>query len=157
MQGASAIAQFSKDGLLEMLREREVQARNFRATYLASVPDENSMLYWLAQAAAQARTYAGRKQVHVAASLDKDQSTITRFEQGERWPRNADEVVGAYADDLDVDPIQLWEEALRLWKDHRAATAPEVAAAVEEEAARHSARRARSAASTPPSRRSAAA
>lgn len=79
------------------------------------------MIYWLAQAAKEARESAGRMQVHVAASMNKDQSTVYRFEQGQHWPRNTDEIVAAYADDLDLEPQDLWERALELWRCHDAA------------------------------------
>src|SRR4051794_28329213 len=105
--------------LLDVLSERQAQARNARRAYLAPVADEDSMLFWLAQAAKSARESADRKQVHVAAGADVDQSTIWRFEQAGAWPRDADRVVAAYADDLEVDNIALWEEALRLWREHR--------------------------------------
>lgn len=75
------------------------------------------MLYWLAQAAKQARETAERKQVHVAAEADKDQSSVYRFEQGEAWPRDTDLMVTAYAQDLDIDVIDLWEAALKMWRE----------------------------------------
>jgi hypothetical protein len=111
----------TEHSLLDVLNQRQAQARNARRTYLAPVADEDSMLFWLAQAAKSARESADRKQVHVAAGADVDQSTIWRFEQAGAWPRNTDRVVAAYADDLDVDNIDLWEEAMRLWREHRAA------------------------------------
>lgn len=76
------------------------------------------MLYWLAHACREARTEAKRKQVHVAASADVDQSTVNRFESGASWPRNADRVVAAYADDLDLEPVDLWRTALKMWEAH---------------------------------------
>lgn len=78
------------------------------------------MLFWLARACTSARKAAGRRQVHVAASANVDQSTIGRFEKGNAWPRHTDRVVAAYADDLDVHPIELWQEALRLWRADKA-------------------------------------
>jgi transcriptional regulator with XRE-family HTH domain len=75
------------------------------------------MIYWLAQAAKQERLKKGRKQVHIAAAIDRDQSTINRFEQGEHWPRDPDEILAGYADDLEIDPRQLWAEAIKLWAD----------------------------------------
>jgi hypothetical protein len=78
---------------------------------------KDGMIYWLALAAQEARLKQGRKQVHIAASIDRDQSTVNRFEQGEHWPRDPDELVKGYADDLDMDPTSLWAEALRLWRE----------------------------------------
>lgn len=77
------------------------------------------MKFWLARACEAARKAAGRRQVHVAASADVDQSTIARFERGAAWPKDTDQVVAAYADDLDIQPIDLWSEALRMWQEHR--------------------------------------
>lgn len=75
------------------------------------------MLYWLAQAAKQAREAAGRKQVHVAASANKDQSSIYRFEAAQGWSRDTDLILAAYADDLDIDPrdpnLERWREGGR--------------------------------------------
>lgn len=77
------------------------------------------MIHWLAQAARQLREEAGRKQVHIAATMSIDQSTIYRFEQGNTWPKRADLVVAAYAEDLDIsDPREIWELAMRLWREH---------------------------------------
>lgn len=77
------------------------------------------MLFWLSRACRAAREAAGRKQVHVAASADVDQSTIARFEKQTAWPRHTDRVVAAYADDLDIGAIDLWQEAMRLWLAER--------------------------------------
>lgn len=103
------------------LRDREAQAREFGARHLVAVRDQNSMLYWLAEACTRARKAAGRRQVHVAASISKgrDQSTIARFEKHTAWPRDADEIVNAYAEDLDVTPADLWGAALDLWREHQ--------------------------------------
>jgi hypothetical protein len=83
--------------------------------------DHNAMLPYLARAATEARKAKGRKQVHVAASLDRDQSTVARFEKAARkpleagWPIDADATVAAYADDLDISPLTIWGRALELW------------------------------------------
>jgi hypothetical protein len=105
--------------LLEILRERDTQASGSGRPYLAPVADEDTMLFWLSKAASAARDEARRKQVHVAAGADVDQSTIWRFERAGAWPRNPDRVVAAYAEDLDITAFDLWEEALRLWREHR--------------------------------------
>lgn len=77
---------------------------------------EDTMLYWLAQTAKELREQAGRKQVHIAAAMSTDQSTIYRFEQGRTWPRRTDALIAAYADDLDIeDPRDIWNHALQLW------------------------------------------
>lgn len=77
------------------------------------------MIYWLAQAAKQLRSDARRKQVEIAAAVGGiDQSTIYRFEQGQAWPRQADAVVAAYADELGLDGRDIWELGLTLWREH---------------------------------------
>jgi hypothetical protein len=108
-----------------MLRAREAQAAQFGRRHLAAVPDRNSMLFWLAEAAKDARLAAKRKQVHVAASAGAgvDQSTIARFEKHIAWPRDVDIIVQAYADDLDVAAVELWDQALKKWRADLAATA----------------------------------
>lgn len=105
--------------LLDFLSERQAQAQAHGAAYLAPVADENSMVFWLSRACKAARTAAGRKQVHVAAGADTDQSTIARFERSGTWPRDPDQIVSAYADDLDIESIDLWRTALELWAESR--------------------------------------
>lgn len=80
---------------------------------LRAVPD--SMLPFLAEAAKAAREGAGRKQVHVAAAADLDQSTIFRFERGRSWPTDPDRILRGYADDLELDVRVLWQDALNRW------------------------------------------
>lgn len=75
------------------------------------------MRFWIAEAAKQAREAANRMLVHVAASASVDQSTIYRFEKHEVFPDDIDLTVAAYADDLDIEPIQLWQTALDLWRE----------------------------------------
>lgn len=103
-------------GFYSRLREREAQAREFGERHLYAVHDTDSMLYWLAAATRRARVASGRLQVHVAASASVNQSTIDRFESHIAWPRDADKVISAYADDLDVTPIELWTAAVELWQ-----------------------------------------
>ena len=127
MQGSTASqirpATLDAPDLLGALRQRHAQAQEECAPYLAVVLEQDSMLLWLARAAVQAREAAGRKQVHIAASADRDQSSIYRFEQAAKgksgWPRDADRIVAAYADDLDIDPIALWAQALQMWQKDR--------------------------------------
>lgn len=80
----------------------------------------DTMIFWLAQAAKQLRENhePQRRQVHIAAALSIDQSTIYRFEQGETWPQRTDAVVAAYAEDLGIaDAREIWELALQLWRE----------------------------------------
>lgn len=123
--------------LFSVLSTREAQARAFGDRHLVAVLDTDSMLYWLAEACTRARKTAERRQVHIAASTLKgvDQSTIARFEKHTAWPRNTDAIVQAYADDLDISPLDLWGAALDLWREHQATGEKRVA-----RAARRSAR-----------------
>lgn len=89
------------------------------------VPDYDSMLPFLAAAAVELRKAAERKQVHVAASANLDQSTIWRFERGESWPRDPDSIIGAYADDLGITAGEIWARGLGLWEAASAPTRPE--------------------------------
>jgi transcriptional regulator with XRE-family HTH domain len=75
------------------------------------------MGHWLVVVAKELREAAGRKTVHIAASMSKDQSTVYRFEQGGTSPRDIDIFIAAYADDLDIKPSQIWERALQLWRE----------------------------------------
>lgn len=81
--------------------------------------DEDRMLAHLAEAARAAREAKGRLQVHIAASVGVNQVTILRFEQGKTWPRNPDRIIAAYADDLDIDPREIWDDALTRWRRTR--------------------------------------
>jgi hypothetical protein len=84
---------------------------------------------YLAQVAREAREQAGRKPYHIASTppgmKGLDPSTIWRFEQGESWPQDADQVIDLYAADLDIEPIELWARALELWRaDEAGASLP---------------------------------
>lgn len=84
------------------------------------------MLHWLGLVAREAREAAGRHQVHIAVRVPgkkpADQATIGRFEAGKAWPRNPSRTIAAYAEDLEIDPFDLWEEAVRRWRQERDAT-----------------------------------
>lgn len=119
-------------GFMEVTGPHDTRAGTERRPYLAAVPEHaepDSMLYWLTRVCREKRELAGRLQVHVAASLSRNQSTIDRFEEGIAWPRNPDATVRAYADDLSVTAIELWQEALRRWSAHLASEAASEAAA----------------------------
>jgi hypothetical protein len=90
------------------------------------MPNEH-MLHWVARAAKRLRERAGRKQVHVAAALDRDQSTIYRFEQNGLpdgpffgWPGETDAYLAAYAEDLGIADVKdIWALALEMWREGR--------------------------------------
>lgn len=77
---------------------------------VARTPDP--LLVALARICREARVAAGRKQVHIAARLDVDQSTVARFERAGGWPQNIGSIVTAYAEELDLDQWELWQRAL---------------------------------------------
>lgn len=81
------------------------------------VPDTGAaMRYWLAYTVKSLREAAGRKLSHVAASADRDQSTIYRFERGTMtFPSETDHIIAAYADDLDIEPYVIWQLAVDNW------------------------------------------
>lgn len=75
------------------------------------------MRYWVAEAAKQARVAADRKMVHVAAQASMDQSSIYRFENHHVFPDRIDLTIAAYAADLDIEPWDIWEQALKMWRE----------------------------------------
>ena len=118
-QGMAATTPTAAVPLLDFLSQRQAQARDNGAAYLAPVPDENAMVFWLSAACKAARELTDRRQVHIAAEANVDQSTIARFEDVRAWPKRPDHIVNAYASDLELDPYDLWEEALRMWREYR--------------------------------------
>ena len=87
--------------------------------YLAPVAT-SEMGRYLAEVVRRARENAGRKPYHIASTppgqKGVDPSTVWRFENGEAWPRNPDRLIELYAADLGLDPLELWAEALELWR-----------------------------------------
>lgn len=77
------------------------------------------MLPYIAAACRDARERQGRLQVHIAAELGRGEAAVQRFEAGKHWPRDPDAMVAAYARDLDIQPIDIWQEALRRWQAER--------------------------------------
>lgn len=77
------------------------------------------MLVHLGAAARAARKAHGRKQIHIAVRLDVSEQTVQNFELGHHWPRNPDVTIRGYADELGIDPLEIWREALRRWEDAR--------------------------------------
>ena len=75
-------------------------------------------LPWLGRACRQAREERGVVQVKIAAAIEVNQATIARFEDGSAWPRRPEEVLMAYASELDMDMRLLWVNALILWLEH---------------------------------------
>jgi hypothetical protein len=90
-----------------------LQVQTAGAGYGGPVP---AMMYWLREVARELREERGRKHVHIAASGDLDQSTLSRFESGESKPKDLDATVQAYADDLDMKAPDIWGLALERWR-----------------------------------------
>ena len=76
------------------------------------------LLPWLGRACRTAREEAGIKQVRIAAAIDVNQATIARFEDGTAWPRNPEELLMAYANELFMDVRLLWLHAFVLWLEN---------------------------------------
>ena len=57
-------------------------------------------------------------QVRIAAAIEVNQATIARFEDGSAWPRRPEEVLMAYASELDMDVRLIWVRALVIWFEH---------------------------------------
>ena len=76
------------------------------------------LLPWLGRACRQAREERGVVQVKIAAAIEVNQATIARFEDGTAWPRRPEEVLMAYASELDMDVRLLWLHAFVLWLEH---------------------------------------
>lgn len=75
------------------------------------------MSYWLALVLHDRRKEKGISPAKLAALADVDQSTITRFEQGQSLPPEVDRYVAAYAQLLGIeDSRELWLLALEKWR-----------------------------------------
>src|SRR5947207_424978 len=75
-------------------------------------------LPWLGRACRQAREEREIVQVEIAAAIKVNQATIARFEDGSAWPRRPEEVLMAYASELDMDVRLLWLHAFVLWLEN---------------------------------------
>jgi predicted transcriptional regulator len=69
----------------------------------------------LGRACRQAGEERNVVQVKIAAAIEVNQATIARFEDGTAWPRRPEEVLMAYASELDMDMRLLWLHAFVLW------------------------------------------
>jgi transcriptional regulator with XRE-family HTH domain len=59
-----------------------------------------------------AREAAGLRQIDIATTAGVHETTIGRFERGDRWAWNADAIVHAYAAELGVTERVLWQAAI---------------------------------------------
>ena len=76
------------------------------------------LLPWLGRACRQAREERNVVQVRIAAAIEVNQATIARFEDGTAWPRQPEELLMAYASELNMDVRLLWLHAFVLWLEH---------------------------------------
>jgi len=76
------------------------------------------LLPWLGRASRLAREEKGVKQVKIAAAIEMNQATIARFEDGAAWPKRPEQVLMAYADELEIDVRLLWVHAFVLWLEN---------------------------------------
>jgi predicted transcriptional regulator len=79
---------------------------------------DRPFLPWLGRACRQAREDRGVVQVRIAAAIEVNQATIARFEDGSAWPRKPEQVLMAYASELEMDVRLLWLHAFVLWLEH---------------------------------------
>ncbi len=76
------------------------------------------LLPWLGRACREAREDKNVVQVKIAAAIEVNQATIARFEDGTAWPRRPEEVLMAYARELDMDVRLFWLHAFVLWLEN---------------------------------------
>jgi len=73
------------------------------------------MLKRLGIAAKEARQTAGISTARIAAEADVADFTIRRFEGGHSWPKGGpDYIVGVYAEQAGVRPVDIWRRAVDL-------------------------------------------
>lgn len=77
------------------------------------------MAYWLGRAARDLREREGATMLDIATRAGVSESVVSRFEAGAGWRRRTDEIVAAYAHELDVTPQDVWEAALDAWRRSR--------------------------------------
>ena len=94
-----------------------------RDTQEGPTPAGQRFLYWLAEAAKQLREHAGVRPETVASIMDVGIHRIDRFEKAENWPRDAERLLAAYAQAVNLeDARDIYQRALDLWYEH--GTAP---------------------------------
>lgn len=83
------------------------------------------MAYWLGAIAHELRanrpykdTEKPLKAIHVASTADVTESTLSRFENGKNrgFPTDTEKIMDAYAAELEVDPLELWDAAFQAWR-----------------------------------------
>jgi transcriptional regulator with XRE-family HTH domain len=69
------------------------------------------MLQQLARVAREARLAAGLRQLDIATAAGVSHETISHLERADGWPLDPDKIVGAYEDECDLQPGELWKRA----------------------------------------------
>jgi DNA-binding XRE family transcriptional regulator len=85
---------------------------------MAAEETPRPFLPWLGRACRQAREERKVVQVKIAAAIEVNQATIARFEDGVAWPKRPEEVLMAYAEELEIDVRLLWLHAFVLWLEN---------------------------------------
>jgi transcriptional regulator with XRE-family HTH domain len=89
---------------------------------VAWLPMPSEMLRHLGRVARQRREEADVMLAEVAArfraltSVKKTEGAFSRFERGETQPTYLDQVIDAYAAELDVEPFEIWQAAVEAWR-----------------------------------------
>ena len=96
-----------------------------RAAGMEAEQAPRPLLPWLGRACRQARKERNVVQVKIAAAIEVNQATIARFEDGISWPRRPEEVLMAYAKELDIDVRLLWLHAFVLWLENEPVLDPD--------------------------------
>ena len=92
--------------------------RSDRTAGMNAAEAPRPLLPWLGRACRTAREDRNVKQVKIAAAIEVNQATIARFEDGIAWPRQPEEILMAYASELETDVRLLWLHAFILWLEH---------------------------------------
>lgn len=99
---------------------------------------QSEMVRYLGVALRDLRKARKIKLIEIAYPLRKSEAAMSRFEGGRvRQPEAIDVVVDAYARELELEPFEIWAEALKRWREATTETAGEAradaAAALESE------------------------
>ena len=88
---------------LDLPASKLMSRRSDRTAGMETDEVPRPFLPWVGRACRQAREDRNIVQVKIAAAIEVNQATIARFEDGSAWPRRPEEVLMAYASELDMD------------------------------------------------------
>lgn len=60
----------------------------------------------------RARLQADLRAIDIASSAGVSEAVISRFERGERWPKQLDEIVAAYERECGLPRLEIWRRAI---------------------------------------------